>query len=54
MKEIKVKIPTPKDVIQSDFGRHMIRAYKEFLLALISIPHHHIKRIEEIEKKLEK
>jgi len=53
MREIKIRIPTPEDLFHSEFGRHMMRAYKEFLLALLSIPQRHIKRIEEIEKKFE-
>ena len=53
MKVIKIKIPTPYDFLQGEFGKHMLKAYKEFLLAIASIPHRHVKRIEELEKRIE-
>jgi len=53
MKEIKIKIPTPDDILRGNFGKHMLKAYKEFLLAMASIPHKHVKRIEELEKRIE-
>ncbi len=53
MKEIKIKIPTPDDILRGNFGKHMLKAYKEFLLAVASIPHKHVKRIEELEKRIE-
>ncbi len=53
MREIKIRIPTPDDILSGEFGKHMLKAYKEFLLAIASIPHNHVKRIEEIEKRIE-
>ena len=53
MKEIKIKIPTPDDFLRGEFGRHLLKAYKEFLLAVTSIPYNHVKRIEELEKRIE-
>ncbi len=52
MKEIKIKIPTPDDILRGEFGRHLLKAYKEFLLTVASIPHRHVKRIEELEKRI--
>ena len=34
MRKIKIKVPTPNDVLRGEFGKHMLRAYKEFLLAM--------------------
>ena len=53
MREIKIKIPTPDDFLRGEFGKHMLKAYKEFLLAVASIPHRHVKRMEELEKRIE-
>ncbi len=53
MKEVKIKIPTPDDFVSGEFGKHMLKAYKEFLLAVASIPHRHMKKIEEFEKQIE-
>ena len=53
MKEVKIKIPTPDDFVSGEFGKHMLKAYKEFLLAVASIPHRHMKKIEEFEKQTE-
>ena len=52
-KELKIKIPTAKDFFSRDFGRHLLKAYKEFLLAVTSIPYGHVKKIEEFEKQIE-
>ena len=53
MKEIRIKISTPDDIICGEFGKHMLKAYKEFLLAVASIPRRHVERIEELEKRIE-
>ena len=53
MREIRIKIPTPDDIICGEFGKHMLKAYKEFLLAVASIPRRHVERIEELEKRIE-
>ena len=53
MREIKIKIPTPDDFLHGEFGKRMLRAYKEFLLAMASILHSRVKRIEELEKQIE-
>jgi hypothetical protein len=53
MKEIRIRVPTLDDFFSGEFGRHLLKAYKEFLLAVASIPHRHVKRIEEFEKRIE-
>jgi len=53
MREIRIKIPTLDDFLCGEFGKHMLKAYKEFLLAVESIPHRHVKRIVELEKQIE-
>ena len=53
MKEIRIRIPTPDDLLCGEFGKHILKAYKEFLLAVASIPRRHVKRIEELEKRIE-
>jgi hypothetical protein len=52
-REVKIKIPTPDDVLPDEFKKHMLQAYKESLLALKSLIEEHIKKIEELsaEKK---
>jgi hypothetical protein len=54
MREIRIRIPTPEDIIYGEAGKHLLKAYKEFLLALASIPQGQIEVIEELEKKVEK
>ena len=53
MKEIVIRVPTPRDILKGEFGKHMLKAHREFLLALAAIPHRYVKRLEELEKKLE-
>jgi len=53
MKEIVIRVPTPRDILRGEFGKHMLKAHREFLLALASIPYRYAKRLEELEKKLE-
>jgi len=53
MKEIKIKLLTPNDILRGEFGKHMLRAYKEFLLAMTSIFHSCVERIEKLEKQIE-
>ncbi len=53
-KEIKVKVPTPDDVLPEEFRRHALQAYKEFLLAMKSLIDEHVKKIEELESLLSK
>jgi len=51
---IGIKIPTPDDFLRGEFEEHMLKAYKEFLLAVASIPHRYAKRMEELEKRIKK
>jgi len=53
-KEIKVKVPTPDDVLPEEFRKHVLQAYKEFLLAMKSLIDEHVKKIEELEGLLSK
>jgi hypothetical protein len=48
-KEVRVRVPTPDDVLPSEFRKHILQAYKEFLLALRSLIDEHVKRVEEFE-----
>ena len=51
MKEIKIRIPEPSDLFPENFSMHMLRAYKEFLLAFRELIDDRIKRIEELERE---
>uniref|UniRef100_A0A7C4S8Q9 Uncharacterized protein n=1 Tax=Geoglobus ahangari TaxID=113653 RepID=A0A7C4S8Q9_9EURY len=51
MKEIKIRVPTPDDVIPEEFKHHMMQAYKEILLAFKSLIDDRIKKIESKENK---
>jgi hypothetical protein len=51
MREIKIRIPEPSDIFPESFSTHMLRAYKEFLLAFRELIDDRIKRIEELEKE---
>ncbi len=53
-KEIKIKVPTPNEVVPEEFKSHMLNAYKEFLLAMRSLIDESIKKIEEMEAKEKK
>lgn len=53
-KEIKIKVPTPNEVVPDEFKSHMLNAYKEFLLAMRSLIDESIKKIEEMEAKEKK
>lgn len=54
MKEIRIRIPTPADIFSSEFGKHLLRASREFFLALATIPQEWARRIEEYEKRMER
>ncbi|WP_456328153.1 hypothetical protein [Archaeoglobus sp.] len=55
MKEVRIRIPTPDEILPNEFREHMANAYKEFLLALRSLIDERIKKVEERkEKKLKK
>jgi len=43
MKERMIGAPTPDDFVSGEFGRHLLKAYKD-LFAVASIPHRHVKR----------
>jgi len=53
MKEIVIKLPEFKDVVPKEFKLHMLRAYKEFLIAFKSIIEKRIEKIEKLEKELQ-
>ena len=52
MRELRIKVPTPDDFVSGEVGKHLLRAYKELLYALASIPRQ-IRRIEELEREVE-
>ncbi len=51
MKEIRIKIPTPEEVVPEEFKKHVLNASKETLLALRSLIDAGIKKLEEFESK---
>ncbi len=51
MKEIRIKIPTPDEVVPEEFKKHVLNASKETLLALRSLIDAGIKKLEEFESK---
>ena len=53
-KEIKVKVPTPDEILPEDFRKHALKAYKELLLAMRSLIDDHVKKIDELEEMLSK
>ncbi len=53
-KEVKIRIPTPNEVVPEEFKSHMLNAYKEFLLAMRSLIDESLKKIEELEAKEKK
>ncbi len=50
-KEIKIRIPTPDEIVPEEFKVHMLNASKEFLLAMRSLIDEAIKRTERLESK---
>ncbi len=46
-KEIKIKIPTPEDVVSEEFVEHLANAYRELLLAARCLIDNQIKKVEE-------
>ena len=50
-KEIKIRIPTPDEVVPEEFRVHLLNASKELLLAMRSIIDVGIKKIESLEVK---
>jgi len=53
MREIVIKIPEFKGIIPDEFKLHVLRAYKEFLLAFKSLVEKRIEKIEALEKELQ-
>ncbi len=51
MKEIKIRIPTPDEVVPEEFKKHVLNASKETLLALRSLIDAGIRKLEEFESK---
>jgi hypothetical protein len=50
-REIKIRIPTPDEILPEEFKTHMLNAYKEILLAMRSLIDEGIKRLEESKEK---
>ncbi len=50
-KEIKIRIPTPNEIVPEEFKSHMLNASKEVLLAMRSLIDESLKKIEEFEAK---
>ena len=50
-KEIKIRIPTPDEVVPEEFKGHMLNAYREFLLAMRSLIDESLKKLDELESK---
>lgn len=48
-KQVKIAVPTADDVLPESFRKHMLQAYKEFLLAFKSLIDEQVKKIEEFE-----
>jgi len=48
-KQVKIAVPTADDVLPEDFRKHMLQAYKEFLLAFKSLIDEQVKKVEELE-----
>ncbi len=51
MKEVKINVPTPDDVIPEEFRVHMLNAAKEFLLAFKCLVDDRLRKLEEMEKE---
>lgn len=50
MREIRILIPTPDDVLPDEFYKHMFNAMREFLLAVKCVVDAGIAKIDEIEE----
>ncbi len=46
-KEIKIKVPTPDDIVSEEFAEHLANAYRELLLAAKCLIENQIRKIEE-------
>ncbi len=46
-KEIKIKVPTPDDIVSKEFAEHLANAYKELLLAAKCLIENQIRKVEE-------
>ncbi len=46
-KEIKIKVPTPEDVVSEEFVEHIANAYRELLLAAKCLIENQIRKVEE-------
>jgi hypothetical protein len=53
-KEIKIRVPTPNEVLPEEFKTHFVNAYREFLLAMRCLIDMQIKKLEELESKEKK
>lgn len=51
LRGIKITIPAMEDIFPLEFTEHMLKAYKEFLIALRILIDAQIKKIEELEKR---
>jgi len=48
-KQVKIQVPTPDEIVPEEFSKHMLNAYKEFLLGFRSLIDEQIKKVEDIE-----
>lgn len=51
MKEVKIKVPEPKDFVSEKALLHFMNAYREFLLGIKELVDFAIEKAIEIEKK---
>jgi len=50
-REIKIRVPTPEEVMPEEFRKHMLNAYRELLLAFKSLVDEHVRKVEELQKQ---
>ncbi len=53
MREVKIKVPEPKDLLPERAMVHFVNAYKEFLLGVKELVDFAIERAIEVERKRE-
>ncbi len=52
MKEVKIVLPLPDDVLPDEFVVHLLNATRELLLALRSLIDASVEKIDEVESSL--
>ncbi len=50
-KEIRIKVPTPNEVVPEEFKGHLLNASKELLLAMRSLIDESLRKLEEMESR---